>query len=85
MTNQYDSTVSVIDARDYKVIKVIPVGQYPEGIASDPVGQKILVANWFDNSVSVIDADHLEVTQTIPTGNGSRAFGQFLPPRPLAR
>jgi YVTN family beta-propeller protein len=85
VTNQYDSTVSVISGREYKVVKVIPVGQYPEGIATDALGEKVWVANWFDNSVSVIDADRLQVTKTISTGNGSRAFGQFMPQGPLVR
>jgi len=82
VTNQYDSSVSVIDARKLEVTATISVGEYPEGIARHPDGRHVYVANWFDNSVSVVDVSALKVVKTIPTDNGSRAFGEFIPARP---
>ena len=80
VTNQDDSSVSVIDTGTLKQIAVIEVGDKPEGISTHPDDQHIYVANWFDNNVSVIDAKTLEVVDTITTGEGSRAFGQFFLP-----
>jgi len=79
VTNQYDASVSVIDALDLKPVATIKVGEYPEGIATHPDGLHVYVANWMSNSVSVIDASELKVVNTIPTGDGSRAFGEFIP------
>jgi YVTN family beta-propeller protein len=80
VTNQDDSTVSVIDTKTLKSLAVIDVGDKPEGISTHPDGASVYVANWFDNNVSVIDAKTLKVIQTISTGEGSRAFGEFISP-----
>jgi YVTN family beta-propeller protein len=77
VTNQDDSTVSVIDTVSLKQIAEIEVGEKPEGISTHPDDQHVYVANWFDNNVSVIDAKTLKVIETIETDEGSRAFGLF--------
>jgi YVTN family beta-propeller protein len=78
VTNQYENTVSVIDAGQLNVIGSIEVGEYPEGISVHPDGIHVYVANWFSNDVSVVDARTLKLEKTIQTGNGSRAFGEFI-------
>jgi YVTN family beta-propeller protein len=78
VTNQYDASVSVIDASELKLIGTVKVGEYPEGITAHPDGKHIYVANWMSNAVSVIDAAALKVVNTIATGDGSRAFGEFI-------
>jgi len=78
VTNQYDASVSVVEAKDLTPAGVVKVGEYPEGISTHPDGQHVYVANWMGNSVSVIDAAALKVVNTIPTGDGSRAFGEFI-------
>ena len=78
VTNQYTSTVSVIDLAGMKVIKSIPVGDHPEGIAADPAGKYVYVACWFDNVLTRIDTDKLEVEGEAAVGDGPRAFGLFL-------
>jgi YVTN family beta-propeller protein len=78
VTNQDDSTVSVLDTATLKSVAVIEVGDKPEGITTHPNGQQVYVANWFDNNVSVIDVKTLKVINTINTGEGPRAFGEFI-------
>jgi YVTN family beta-propeller protein len=79
VTNQYESSVSVIELSDLTAAsRKVPVGEYPEGIASHLDGKRVYVANWFSNSVTVIDAESLKPLHNIATGNGSRAFGQFI-------
>jgi YVTN family beta-propeller protein len=78
VTNQDDTTVSVIDTQTLTEIKQIEVGEKPEGISTHPDGKRVYVANWFDGTVSVIDATTLTIMTTIETGDGSRAFGQFI-------
>jgi YVTN family beta-propeller protein len=78
VTNQDDTTVSVIDTQTLTEIKQIEVGEKPEGISTHPDGERVYVANWYDGTVTVIDAKTLTVVTTIKTGDGSRAFGQFI-------
>ncbi len=78
VTNQYDDSVSVFDATTYAPVKVISVGEYPEGIDTTADRRFVVVANWASNTMSLIDTEKLEVTGEIATGDGPRAFGQFL-------
>lgn len=78
VTNQYDDSVSVLDAGTLEPVKVIDVGEYPEGIGTTADGRSVVVANWFSNTISVIDAAALTVTGKVATGDGPRAFGLFL-------
>ena len=38
VTNIYDNTVSVLDARSAKVVATVPVGRAPNGISITPSG-----------------------------------------------
>jgi YVTN family beta-propeller protein len=78
VTNTQSDNVSVIDVAQQKVISIVPVGGYPEGISFDHANQRVYVANWFDNTVSVIDASNNKLVNTIATDKQSRAFGQFI-------
>ncbi|MFO1371749.1 MAG: PASTA domain-containing protein [Candidatus Competibacteraceae bacterium] len=48
-------TVSVIDLTERKVTAIIPVGAAPLGIAIDPTGERVFVANEGSFSLTVID------------------------------
>jgi YVTN family beta-propeller protein len=78
VTDQYGGTVTVFDTLSFKVVKTIPVGDYPEGIAADPGGKAVFVACWEANTLERIDTETLEVTGRAEVGNGPRAFGLFL-------
>jgi YVTN family beta-propeller protein len=78
VTDQYGGTVTVFDTETLKVLKAIPVGDYPEGIEADPGGLAVFVACWEANTLERIDAKTLEVTARVTVGNGPRAFGRFL-------
>ncbi|HII91418.1 MAG TPA: PKD domain-containing protein, partial [Methanosarcina sp.] len=69
ITNSGDNNVSVIDTATNKVTAMIPVGNYPMGVAVTLDGKKVYVANSNSNTVSVIDATKNKVTATIPVGN----------------
>ena len=78
VTNQYASTLSVIDIGSLKVVQTIAVGDHPEGIAADPAGANVYVACWFDNVLMRIDTAKMAVTGEAAVGDGPRAFGLFL-------
>ncbi len=67
VTSPASDTVTVIDDSD-QVTATIPVGDNPIGVAVDPAGRRVFVANYASNSVSVIDADTLSVVATVATG-----------------
>jgi len=72
ITNSGDNNVSVIDTTTNKVTAMIPVGNYPMGVAVTLDGKKVYVTNLNDNTVSVIDATKNKVTATIPVGSDPR-------------
>ena len=78
VTNQDDSSISVVDTQSLKEIKQIEVGDKPEGISTSLDDRHVYVANWFDGTVSVVDAKSLMLIKTIISGEGSRAFGDFI-------
>lgn len=72
ITNSGDNNVSVIDTTTNKVTAMIPVGNYPMGVAVTLDGKKVYVTNFFGRTISVIDATKNKVTATIPLGNSPR-------------
>ena len=50
------------------VVKTIPVGGNPLGVAVTPDGTKVYVANYLANNVSVIHRPGNTVVKTIPVG-----------------
>src|SRR6266851_2986828 len=72
ITNEIDSTVSVIDTATNMVIgSPIPVGFNPLGVAVTPDGSTVYVANRNASTVSVIDtATNIVIGSPIPVGSG---------------
>ncbi len=69
-----DDTVAVISTSTNKVIRTIPVGDRPRGIAISPDGNEAYVANAGDNTVSVIDTDTKKVVATIAVGDAPQGM-----------
>ena len=71
-----DNTVSVIDTATNSVTATIVVGDYPSGVAVNPSGTSVYVANYYisynEGTVSVIDTATNSVTATIPVGKGPK-------------
>jgi YVTN family beta-propeller protein len=65
---QVDSTVSVIDLIQWKLIDEIQVEAGPNGIEIDSVGRRAYVTNIRSNTVSVINIAARKVIATIPVG-----------------
>jgi len=78
ITNQVDNTVSVIDISTNTVVKTIPVGSVPNGVAVSQDNSKVYISNFGSDNVSVIDASSNTVTATIAIG--SRPSGIAISP-----
>lgn len=79
VTNQSDSSVSVIDGDSGAVTETIVVGALPEGVAVNQTTNLVYVANAGDETVSVIDPTTLEVSETIVLGVLDPQSGFFSP------
>ena len=78
ISNQFDGTVSVIDAATNTVTATVGVGLNPYGLAATPNGTRIYVANFGSNSVSVISTATNTVTATVGVGANPVAWGKFI-------
>lgn len=67
MGSHIKGSVSVIDLATNTVIATVPVGEYPQGVAINPAGTAVYVANSDSNDVTVIDTATFKTT-TIPGG-----------------
>ncbi|WP_292387683.1 PKD domain-containing protein [Methanosarcina sp. UBA5] len=64
-----EGTVSVIDTATNTVTATVTVGSSPYGVAVNPDGTKVYVANLGSSTVSVIDTATNTVTATVNVGN----------------
>jgi YVTN family beta-propeller protein len=78
VANSGSNTVSVIDTTTLTVSATVPVGTSPAGVAVDPAGTRVYVANLLDNTVAVIDTTTQTVIATVSVGAGPIALGQFI-------
>jgi YVTN family beta-propeller protein len=69
VANLLGNTVSVINTTNNTVVKTIPVGTSPWGVAVNQAGTLAYVTNHGSNNVSVINTSTNAVTGTIPVGN----------------
>jgi YVTN family beta-propeller protein len=68
-------TVSIIDTREGKIVKELPVGLHPNAIVSSPDRRFLYVANGNSDYVSVIDAQTQQVTDSVFVGLFNRGNG----------
>jgi len=69
VTNEEDKTVSVIDTATNTVTATVNVGKQPYGVAVNPIGTKVYVANIVDSTVSVINTTTNTVIATVNVGD----------------
>jgi YVTN family beta-propeller protein/VCBS repeat-containing protein len=74
VANQYDKTVSVIDATNGTVVATIPVGGSASALAVTPDGSRAYVTIKGSNRVAVINTATNTVTKTINVGPGPTAI-----------
>ena len=65
---QDSDEVRVVNVESREVIRSIPVGHMPRGVALSPDGRQLYITNAWSDTVSVIDTTTLQVVQTLPTG-----------------
>lgn len=81
MANQFDDSVTVLDASHGALVATVPTGQWPTGVNVHPGGERVYVANALDDTMSVIDVQTGTVRTVIPVADGAVAVGEFIVPR----
>jgi YVTN family beta-propeller protein len=67
-TRRSSNWVAVVDTASKKVVAVIAVGYSPVGVAINPSGTRLYVANFYSDTVSVINTVTNKVTGTVKAG-----------------
>lgn len=67
-TIEHGNTLVVIDAK-FNVVKSVPTGDTPYGLAFDRSGERLFVANSKSKNLQVYNAKTYETIQTVPTGD----------------
>jgi PQQ-dependent catabolism-associated beta-propeller protein len=67
VSNEKDNTVSVIDLATMKVIRTVPVGQRPRGLALTRNGGRLLVAEGDSNRIEIFDTKDFKPIGAIDT------------------
>ena len=78
--NSGADSVSVIDSATNAVIATVTVGDSPFGLAVDPTGARVIVANSSSDNVSVIDTGSNQVVASVALGHNPTALGRFIGP-----
>ena len=68
-SNTDTGTLSAVNLQTGEV-KVIPIGERPQGMAFSPDGRRLYVTNMNSHSISIIDTQAKTRTGDIPTGKG---------------
>jgi YVTN family beta-propeller protein len=68
ITNERSNDVTVVEVSTARVLRTIPVGRRPRGIAGSPDGSRIYIANSDANSITVVNAASLAILDTLPAG-----------------
>ncbi len=66
-SNEKDNTISVIDLATMKVVKTVPTGQRPRGMALTSDGKRLLVCLGDSNRIDILDTTTWKVTASINT------------------
>jgi len=66
--NVGSDSVTILKIPDLRIVKNVPVGDGPEGIAATPNGRWVLVALQGADQVAILDADSGAVLARLPTG-----------------
>lgn len=81
-TEEANGKLLVMDTKQlHKVQAILPAGNHPAHVVTDPLGKRAYVTSSEDNQVTVLDLKQKRILATIPTG----AFPHGLRPSPDGR
>jgi PQQ-dependent catabolism-associated beta-propeller protein len=69
-----DNALALVDPVEGKLIKTVPVGQRPRGIALSADNKFLFVATSDDNTIKMLDADTLKELAKLPSGKDPETF-----------
>jgi DNA-binding beta-propeller fold protein YncE len=66
-----DKALALIDDQSFEVKSRVPAGEYPNGLAVDPVSKKVFVSNNKGKGVAVVDVTAAKPLPSIDIGGGA--------------
>lgn len=66
VTNIEDGSLSVLDIPRSRLLRILKLGEGPEGMAISPDGQELWVADRARDVISIIDTGEMSVLETLP-------------------
>jgi YVTN family beta-propeller protein len=84
VANASDERLYTIFAQTNQLLGSVKVGNNPVGVATDPSGARVFVANAVSRNVSVVDAANNSVVATVGVGVNPSVFGAFVGGTPSA-
>src|SRR3954469_22605204 len=74
VSNEKDNTVTVLAGDTLAIIKTVPVGARPRGMALSPDGGKAYVCTSDANQIEILDLASLSLAGTLPSGKDPEYF-----------
>ena len=74
VSNEKDNTVTVVAGDTLEIVKTIPVGARPRGMALSPDGGTAYVCTSDANHIEVLDLANLSLSGTLPSGPDPEFF-----------
>ena len=75
VANEESGTLSVIDTATDKVVRDIPAGKKPRGMALSKDGKQIYVSDQPKNALDIIDIEKGEIVGTVALGESLEGVG----------
>jgi YVTN family beta-propeller protein len=69
-----DNAIALVDPVDGKLLKTVPIGQRPRGVALSLDGKQLYVATSDDNTIKIMDTDSLKEVGKLPSGEDPETF-----------
>lgn len=74
VTLEKDNALAVVDPATGQLLRTVPVGQRPRGIAISPDHRQLYIAASDDDTIQILDTETLKVTGTLPSGEDPETF-----------
>jgi YVTN family beta-propeller protein len=74
ITLEKDNALAIVNPVDGTLIKTVPIGKRPRGIAFSSDFKQLYVATSDDNTIKVFDAQTLKETGRLPSGKDPETF-----------
>ncbi len=74
VTLEKDNALAVVDPAAGTLVKTVPIGQRPRGIALSPDNKQLYIATSDENTIKIVDANSFKILGKLPSGEDPETF-----------